>query len=89
MLVVGFTEDDDGNIGTLSSVSYSEIEKYEKSHTKMYNRLSDGTLNLWFDGEKWLFPKPEPKTGSSNPNADLLQKISDQLDVLIENQNNN
>jgi len=43
---------------------------------------------LWFDGEKWLFPKPEPNIQiMPNPSTKILQKISDQLDVLIQNQN--
>lgn len=73
----------------ISSVSYDEIEDYEKQHIKMYNRLSDGTLLLWFDGETWLFPKPVQNETSSSLgiNSELLEKISRQLDVLIKNQN--
>ena len=83
MLVVG-----DIYAGVTSSVKLDEIEKYEKEGHKLYNRLDDGTMVLWFDGEKWLFPKPEPNIQiMPNPSTKILQKISDQLDVLIQNQN--
>lgn len=77
-----------GTESTILFISHDEIEEYESSHTKMYNYLDDGSLLLWFDGDRWLFPKPEKKINVFNPNSELLQKISDQLEVLIENQNN-
>lgn len=63
-------------------VSIDDVSYYEENHIKLYNVSDEYEPILWFDGDKWLFPKPTPTIAISSQTK-LLEKISNQLDTLI------
>ena len=68
-------------------VPISDIPYYEENKIPLYNRTDDGKILEWFDGENWIFPRPQQRRSSTASliNSELLAKISDQLEVLISN----
>lgn len=69
-------------------VDFSEISYYEENHIPLHNKTINDELIEWFNGENWIFPKPESKVFRTSPNTEqieLLAKISSQLDTLISN----